>query len=130
MGNFLVYQSTQIPVTGGAYLPPNYNLYVFLTKAIKFVSISFKVVLIALVAYLVYSLLSLAYSKYLDIVKTINDTNKKVSKITEYIESMALCNQKQEIAKLQLDSPTKNEEDNVFIVDESGVVVDKKKTEE
>lgn len=132
MDNHLIYYSEQVPITGGAYLPVD-NTYLYLYKFIKGLGVCLNVLLIIAIAYAAYLLLSCIYSKYLDIVNTINDTNEKVSNINSYIENMVNLKEKEkeEIEKLQIEPPTIEEEkEKVFIVDEDGVIVDSKKTEE
>lgn len=129
MNNHVIYYSEQVPINGGAYLPTDYT-YVYLSKIINFFSIVLNVALLGLFIYLIYLLLSLAYEKYKEILDTVHDTNEKVTKINNYLESIIVENQKQEIAKIQIEAPKKDDEEKVYIVDEEGTVIDSKKTEE
>lgn len=131
MDNRVIYYSEQIPITGGAYLPPG-NTYIYLNKAINVLTIILNIVLIGLLLYFAYLVGSLVYKKYKEIVATINDTNNKVNNINDCLQSLALKKQKQEIASMELEPAKKdeNEEEKIYIVDEDGTVIDSKKTEE
>lgn len=139
MNSHVIYYSEQVPLNGGAYVHSNYTA---LYKMLNFFSTVLNIALIGLFIYLIYLLLSLAYSKYKEVLDTVIDTNEKVTKINNYLESMMVKNQKQEIANIQIEAPKegeeekiqieepKNEEEKVYIVDEEGTVIDSKKTEE
>lgn len=126
MTNDLIYYINDVPITGGAYLKPDYT-QTYLSKTINFSIVFLNILLVILIAYFVYTLLTLLYKKYKHITFLIEDTNKKINNINNYIETKSLERNKPSIKRLQLKAKPKED---IYIVNEDGVVVAKEKTEE
>lgn len=126
MSNNLLYYTNEIPITGGAYLKPDYT-YIYLSKVINFSVIVLNIILVLLVAYFVYTLLTMLYRKYQHVMFLIKDTNEKVNNLNNYIQMKSTENRQPTIKRLQLKSKSK---ENVYIVDTDGTIVEQEKTED
>lgn len=124
MNGHIAYYTSDIPLHGGAYLKPNYA-YTYLNGIINFFEIVFNVCIIILIACIIYNVCVFVYDKYKERKFLLEDTNRKVTEIQEYLRLLHL-NQNNIIDDIKIENIKNDSDETVFIVDEDGTITESK----
>lgn len=129
MNGHLTYYTSDIPLHGGAYLKPNFT-YTYLHGIMNFFELLFNVCIIILIACIIYNVCAFAYEKYKERKFLLEDTNRKVTEIQEYLRLLHL-NQNNITDDVEIENKKNNSDETVFVVDENGIITEiKEKIEE
>lgn len=124
MNGHLTYYASDIPLHGGAYLKPNFT-YTYLHGIMNFFELLFNVCIVILIACIIYNVCVFAYEKYKERKFLLEDTNRKVTEIQEYLRLLHV-NQSNITDDVKIENEKNNSDETVFVVDENGIITESK----